>query len=207
MAEEPGVRGVRLRVRPITMTGAREHVDRHHSHHDAPSWAENMLFASSVEAFDATSPEGRIVCVAIAARPRARMLCDGTTLEITRVASDGTPHAASKCIASACRAAVALGYLRIVSYTLLGESGASYRAAGWRVTGLVRGGSWDRTGRGRDEPAQPGDKARWEFGPFCEPEDAVASRVVAENVGRVSIPPRKAHDLPLFRCLPLRGDP
>lgn len=113
----------RLRIVPVGVREARERVEALHSHHHAPPGA---LFCVGVADGD------RLVCVAIVSRPVARMLdADATVAEVTRVASDRTPHAASMAIAAATRAAIALGYRRLVSYTLLGESGTCYRAAGW----------------------------------------------------------------------------
>ncbi|MEV5878084.1 XF1762 family protein [Streptomyces sp. NPDC052101] len=71
--------------------------------------------------------------MAIVGRPVARHLDDGTTLEVTRTASDGTPNANSLLYGAAWRAAKALGYRRLVTYTQEGESGASLRGAGWRL--------------------------------------------------------------------------
>ena len=54
-------------------------------------------------------------------------------LEVTRVATDGTPNACSLLYAAAWQATKALGYRRLLTYTQRGESGASLRAAGWRI--------------------------------------------------------------------------
>lgn len=66
-------------------------------------------------------------------RPVARSFDDGLTLEVNRTATDGTPNANSVLYGAAWRAAKALGYQRLVTYTQEGESGASLRGAGWRV--------------------------------------------------------------------------
>jgi len=72
--------------------------------------------------------------VAIVGRPVARSYDNGTTLEVTRLATDGTPNASSMLYGACWRAAAALGYRRLVTYTLDGdESGASLRAAGYRI--------------------------------------------------------------------------
>ena len=49
------------------------------------------------------------------------------------MATDGSPNACSALYAAAWQVAKALGYRRLVTYTQAGESGASLRAAGWRV--------------------------------------------------------------------------
>jgi hypothetical protein len=71
--------------------------------------------------------------VAIVGRPVARMYDNGQTLEVNRTATDGSANANSMLYAAAWRAAKALGYTRLVTYTQAGESGASLRAAGWAV--------------------------------------------------------------------------
>lgn len=182
----------RLAVVPVSLSAARAHVERIHSHHHAPVGG---LFAVGI------ADSGRLCCVAIVGRPVARMLDDGSTAEVTRVASDGTPHAASMCVGAAARAALALGYRRVVSYTLLGEPGTSYRAAGWRVTGLSGGGEWSREGRTRDAAGQPGAKVRWETGPDAAPLDEAADAAVRAAVGVVEVPARR-ETLPLLtgRC-------
>lgn len=87
--------------------------------------------------------------VAIVGRPVARHLQDGYTAEVTRLCTDGTPNACSMLYEAAWRAAKAVGYLRIITYTLPQEGGASLRAAGWHLIGPAGGGSWSRAGRPR----------------------------------------------------------
>lgn len=81
---------------------------------------------------------------------------------------DGKVHRASeasfvlKRAEDACRA---LGFNRVVSSILLGEKGASYRAAGWKAVAVTRPGEWSREGREREDAEQPGWKIRLETGP------------------------------------------
>jgi hypothetical protein len=70
--------------------------------------------------------------------------------------------ACSMLYAAAWRAARALGYRRLVTYTLEQEPGASLRAAGWRCVGRTAGGSWSRTSRPRLDWAPTAPKNRWE---------------------------------------------
>ena len=60
-------------------------------------------------------------------------------------------NACSILYAAAARAARAMGYHKIVTYTLGTESGASLRAAGWTNAGLAGGKAWT----GSRRPAQP----------------------------------------------------
>lgn len=67
-------------------------------------------------------------------RPVARHYDDGWTAEVNRsCVLDGVPNANSMLYGAAWRAAKAMGYRRLITYTQDGESGASLRGAGWRV--------------------------------------------------------------------------
>lgn len=152
-----------LALRPATLREANAYVAAHHRHHGP---ARGCVFCVACEV------DGRVCGVAIVGRPVARRLQDGRTLELTRVCTDGTTHAASKLIAAATRAALAVGCTRVVSYVLESEAGTSYRAAGWTRAGEAGGGSWHRDARPRREalgdllglppkaPEEP--KVRWE---------------------------------------------
>jgi hypothetical protein len=144
---------VRLSIVPLTLAEANGFVAGNHRHH-AP--VRGHKFSLGVAA-----PCGRLVGVAIVGRPSARRLQDGRTLEVTRVATDGTPNACSAAYSAARRAANALGYSRLITYTLKTESGRSIVAAGWRVDGQTRGGTWSRAGRPRSDKASTAPKTRW----------------------------------------------
>ncbi len=64
--------------------------------------------------------------------PSTRHLDNRLTVEVTRVATDGTPNACSALYSAAWRTARSAGYRRAITYTQDGESGASLKAAGWR---------------------------------------------------------------------------
>jgi hypothetical protein len=90
--------------------------------------------------------------VAMIGRPVARHFDDGLTLEVNRTATDGTPNVNSMLYGAAWRAAKALGYQRLVTYTQAGESGASLRAAGWVVVNeLPERKGWTTPSRPRDD--------------------------------------------------------
>jgi hypothetical protein len=146
-----------LRVTPITLTEANEYVARHHRHHK-PTVGHLFSVAAAV---------GDDVCgVAIVGRPVARELQDGYTAEVLRVATDGTANACSMLYATCWRAARALGYQRLGTYTLASEPGTSLRAAGWRIVGETSGRSWDAPGRPRVDwhptLTRGDDRVRWE---------------------------------------------
>lgn len=105
---------------------------------------------------------GAVVGVAVAGRPVARMLDDGQTLEVTRVAvTDGVPHGCSMLYGALARAAAALGYWRVVTYTRQDEPGTSLRAAGWACEGAAGGGEWTCPSRERAAARQSIGKVRW----------------------------------------------
>ena len=107
--------------------------------------------------------EGILHGVAVIGRPVARLAgAPRDVLEVTRVATDGTDNACSVLYGAAARAAKALGYLRIQTYTLPSESGTSLRAAGWVCEGEAGGGQWKHTDgkpRRTDQPTEK--KLRW----------------------------------------------
>lgn len=136
-----------LSLCPITLTEARAYVTAHH---------RGGLFAVAVSAEEAVRG------VAIVGRPVARALADGYTAEVTRLCTDGARNACSMLYSAAWRAARALGYRRLVTYTLPEEGGASLRAAGWRLIGLAGGGSWSSPSRPRVDTHPTQRKLRWE---------------------------------------------
>lgn len=115
----------RLHLVPVRSRQAKEFVRAWHGHHAPP--------AGQVFAVGAADEDGTLRAVAIVGRPVARHLDDGTTLEVTCTASDGVRNANSSLYAASWRAAKALGYRRLITYTQDGESGASLRGAGWRL--------------------------------------------------------------------------
>lgn len=113
-----------LSLVPVSFADACAFVAAWHRHHTPPVGHKFSIGLAAGQV---------LVGVAQVGRPVARSYDDGRTLELTRCATDGTPNAASMLYAAAWRAASALGYRRLVTYTQHGESGASLRAAGWTV--------------------------------------------------------------------------
>jgi len=91
----------------------------------------------------------KILGVAIVGRPVSRFLCDGFTLEVLRLCTDGTPNVCSFLYSAAWRTAKSLGYRKLITYTLSSESGSSLRGAGWHLVGQRGGGSWNCPSRPR----------------------------------------------------------
>jgi hypothetical protein len=65
---------------------------------------------------------------------------------------------------AAWRAAKALGYTRLVTYTRADESGASLRAAGWRIVAerSARKKTWNFPSRPREEKRDGIPRTLWE---------------------------------------------
>lgn len=141
-------------VVPLPLAEANAFVEQHHRHHGR---VVGHRFSLGV-----ADADGQVRGVAIIGRPVARRLDDGMTLEITRVATDGCKDACSALYGAARRAVFALGYKRLLTYTLSSESGASLRAAGYRLIGEAGGGAWGRTGRPRVDKHPLQVKLRWE---------------------------------------------
>lgn len=141
-----------MKLRPITVQEARRVVGAWHRHNRPP---QGGLFAVAVEL------AGEIEGVAIVGRPIARCLDDGWTAEITRVATRGAANACSMLYGACCRAAHALGYRRIVTYTLASEPGTSLRAAGFVEDAQLKARpSWSSAGRPRHQQDLFGEEMR-----------------------------------------------
>ena len=145
-----------LRLVPVTLAEAKEFISMWHRHNQPPV---GHKFSIGV-----ANDDDQLVGVATVGRPVARHYDDGLTLEVTRTATDGTHNANSMLYGAAWRAAQALGYRRLVTYTQGDESGASLRAASWRVVGErpARPG-WDVPSRPRDNGTyKPMQRKLWE---------------------------------------------
>lgn len=155
--DEPSAEPVvgRLSVAPCDLAFAKQYVGARHRHHKPP-----VGHKFSVSVVD----EGGVVHgVACVSRPVARGLDDGLTLEVVRVCTDGAQNACSMLYGACARAAKALGYRKIVTYTLASEPGVSLRASGWESVASVAGRSWSCDSRHRRRVAQvASDKIRWE---------------------------------------------
>lgn len=126
-----------LRIVPCNLATARDFVALHHRHHKPPVGHKYSIGIASGD---------EMVGVIIVGRPIARLLDDGLTLEVLRsCVANGVPNGNSMLYGAAWRAAKALGYVRLITYTQDGESGASLRAAGWRVVAQRKPRpGWDR---------------------------------------------------------------
>ncbi len=152
---------------PMAFDIAAAFVAEHHRHHTPPVGHKFSIGAVR---------DDRLVGVVIVGRPVARRRDDGATLEVTRLCVDpaepvvidrhGVTHQPAACsflYRCASRAAFALGYARIGTYTLKSEPGTSLKAAGWTLIGETPGKSWSVPSRPRSDkhPIEP--KLLWEM--------------------------------------------
>lgn len=122
-----------LEIRPCDFKTACDFVEKNHRHNKPP-----VGHKFSIACYDGN----RLCGVAMVGRPVGRFLDDGLTLEVNRCCTDGTRNACSMLYGAAWRAAKALGYKRMFTYTRQSEIGSSLRAAGWIFDGPAGGTHW-----------------------------------------------------------------
>jgi hypothetical protein len=139
----------RLTIVPLALEAAADMVDALHRHHKRPRGHKFSL---------GVVREGGALCgVAIVGRPVARCFDKWWCLEVTRVATDGTPNACSTLYGRIWRVAKESGYLRVITYTQEGESGASLRAVNWTPIAELRPRTgWDTPSRHREDHGTDG---------------------------------------------------
>ena len=144
---------MKLTAYPMELGEANMFVSQHHRHH-RPVVGHKFSIGAAIG--------DKIVGACIVGRPVARRLDDGLTLEVTRLATDGTKNACSFLYGAAARAAFALGYKRIGTYILASEPGTTLKAAGWRLVGSTPGRSWSVPSRPRVDTHPLQVKMRYE---------------------------------------------
>jgi hypothetical protein len=148
-----------LTVIPISSREANDFVSTYHRHSDRTSRNGGKF------AIGATTGK-QMVGVAIVGRPIARLLNDSYTAEVLRTCTspDAPKGAVSFLYSSSWRIWQAMGGIKLITYTLTSESGASLKGAGWKIVGQVKPHPWGWTGREREWKSiydQP--KFRWEI--------------------------------------------
>jgi hypothetical protein len=144
----------RLHIIPMELKNANKFVSMYHRHHKP---VQGHRF--SIGCIDG---ESIVHGVAIVGRPVARKINASTTLEVTRLCTDGTTNACSFLYSAAARIATSLGYAKIQTYILETETGSSLLASGWSFEELIVGHAWKHTDgkpRANDHPLC--DKQRW----------------------------------------------
>jgi hypothetical protein len=151
-----------MKLFPCTLREANAYVLKFHRHHKPVRGMKFALLAHRWNPVPRSEEIASGICgAAIVGRPVSRRLDDGLTLEVTRVATDGTFNACSFLYGACWRAARALGYIQLVTYTLDTEPGDSLRGAGWRLVGRAGGGSWSRSERPRVDTHPLQGKMKW----------------------------------------------
>jgi hypothetical protein len=126
-----------LEIVPITFRAASVFVAQNHRHNRPPRGHKFSIGLKS---------DGVLAGVAMCGRPISRHEDDGLTIEVNRTCTDGTSNANSMLYGASWRAAKAMGYRRIITYTQLDESGASLRAAGFiRLRDLPKRKGWSQS--------------------------------------------------------------
>ena len=128
--------GEALALTPISLREANAFVERNHRHHKGVTGHKFSIGCTR---------DGELVGVAIMGRPVSRYLDDGLTLEVNRLCTTGEKNVCSMLYGAAARAAKAIGYRKVITYTLDTEPGTSLRAAGWTCMGLAGGKHWTGT--------------------------------------------------------------
>jgi hypothetical protein len=149
-----------MNVVPITLREANDFVQNFHRHNKRTS-RDGGKFAIGA------SDGERMFGVAIVGRPLARLLQDGYTAEVLRCCVvDDAPKGSCSFLYSRCwRVWSSMGGLKLVTYTLESEGGASLRGAGWRVVAQCKPRTgWSSSGREREwQPIYGQQKFRWEI--------------------------------------------
>lgn len=146
-----------LHIIPCTLDEAGAYVDRFHRHNKRP-WIARFALAVADEL-------GMIHGVSIVGTPDGFNSADGYTAEVKRVCTDGHMNACSILYAASWRAARAMGYQRLITYTLPTESQSSLKALGWRCIENCGGRPWSTSSKRKDrviEPIYLIKKNRWE---------------------------------------------
>jgi len=156
--------GPMLEIIPCTLREAGDFVQNFHRHNKRPHGAMFAIAAS----------DGALLCgVAIVGRPVSRHMQDGVTAEVVRccVIDTAPKNTPSILYGAAWRAARAMGWRRLITYTLQSESGTSLRGAGWTVI-AERAGS---------------DPARWQSRPGREWQSVVGQAKLVWQAGQQAL--------------------
>lgn len=140
-------------IKPIIFRESNDFVRRFHRHHGMVTGCKFCIGLYDKET---------LIGVAICGRPVSRRLDDGLTLEINRLCVlEGFTNACSMLYGRCCKIAKAMGYSKVITYTLVTENGASLKASNFVNMGIAGGKHW--TGcRNRKIDSPQEMKIRWE---------------------------------------------
>ncbi len=147
---------VKLRHAPCELKEANAIVAAWHRHHQRVAGHR-----FSIKCIDENS---ELRGVGIVGRPVARMTCQRTVVEITRMVSDGTANVCSFLYAACTHAARRIGYRQIQTFLLESEPATTLKALkdlGWKFAGWSGGGVGWQSRRGRRDDQPTCRKQRW----------------------------------------------
>lgn len=137
---------MKLEAEPIELKQAQAFINQLHRHHAAAVRDKFRIAAKR---------DGQIVGVAQVGRPISRNLCDGYTLEVIRLCTDGSKDVCSFLYSRCARIAKEMGYRKIITYILATETGTSLKASGWTLEDDNCGGAtWENCTRTKERPVQ-----------------------------------------------------
>ena len=151
---------MKYELQPLELKDAQIFVNQYHRHNIAPHRDKFRIGLNDGQ---------KLIGVVMVGRPVARHTDDGWTLEVLRCCVlEGYKDACSMLYATAWRATRAMGYKRLITYTLISEPGTSLKAAGWKVIGetKARPNGWNTPSRPRVMPEKypTEQKTIWEIG-------------------------------------------
>ena len=141
-----------MKAVPLELKEANAFVEKLHRHHP-PVHRDKFRIGCEMH--------GELVGVVQLARPVARGLDDGKTIEVVRLCTTGAQNVCSFLYGKAARIAREMGYTRIVTYILDSEAGTSLKASGWRLDGITDAKSWNTPSRPRTTKELICKKQRW----------------------------------------------
>lgn len=131
---------MKLVAEPIELKDAQAFINQLHRHH-AAAIRDKFRIAAKIAG-------GEIVGVAQVGRPISRNLCDGYTLEVLRLCTNGEKDVCSFLYSRCARIAKEMGYKKIITYILETEQGTSLKASGWVCEDEHCGGAtWENCSR------------------------------------------------------------
>jgi hypothetical protein len=135
---------MKLMAVPMSLHEANDFVSAYHRHNGRTT-RDGGKFAIGV------STGEKLVGVAIVGNPISATYMDGFTAEVLRVCTEpDAPKGSNSFLYARCwNAWRAMGGIRLITYTLTTESGASLRGAGWTVLHLTKDGHNDWEAKAR----------------------------------------------------------
>lgn len=130
-----------MKPKLIELNEANRFISNHHRH-SLPLKPINVKYVLGLE------NENELVGVAILGRCVSRYLDEEGVIEIRRLATNGLKNSSSFLLARCCDLAFALGYQKIITYTLDIESDSSLKATGFQLSHISKSkGKWFRNSK------------------------------------------------------------